>query len=297
MPAKKYYNLSRSILAVVCLLLGAYGGWYVFAKVLGKEVTEESFRHTVAEEKAKKDTVYVKVVNPSFNGPSTTFTRAARQDTARTTDRSGETLKRRQRPANEEELPPQSGAYLEKRQQPNISSIVANAADTASGMRNKETFKAVFSSWPIWAASAVAVLILLVAFFMKDDSLANATLKDVPPAILEQLFAELHDEINLFRNPRKILRYRNAVSYHYFFFKQKNLDTPDNVRKMMNLLLAIHRSPAIVDTRDVDDAALSEPGWFVERFAQSPHKGLTQINLPEDREVVMLVLKLNADMG
>lgn len=296
MPAKRYYNISKSVFAVVFLLLGAYGGWFVFTKVLGKEYTEESFKRT--EAKPKKDTVFVKVVDPVFNSSVINVAQAAqvKTDTAKHNPVSKPTANKPQAGGGEE-LPRQPAPYLSERGQQDISANMHAAADRAGDIQNKQVFKNIFKSWHVWAALGVAVIILLVTFFTKDDALANATLKDVPPAILEQLFAELHDEINLFRNPRKILRYRNAVSYHYFFFKQKGLDTPENVRKMMNLLLAIHRDALLVDTSAVSDTELGAPYWFAERFAKSPHRKLTQINLPEDNDVVMLVLKLNADMG
>lgn len=300
MPAKRYYNISKSVFAVLFLLLGAYGGWFVFTKVLGKEYTEESFKHAeAADAKLKKDTVFVKVVDPVFNSPVINLSRAeqTQTDTAGTTKKASNPTTKKTETATGEELPRQSATLLLEREQQDISANMNAAADRAGDMQNKRTYKNIFKGWHVWTALGVAVIILLVAFFTRDDALANATLKDVPPAILEQLFAELHDEINLFRNPRKILRYRNAVSYHYFFFKQKGLDTPENVRKMMNLLLAIHRDASLVDTSDVSDIALGEPNWFAERFAKSPHSKLTQINLPEDNDVVMLVLKLNADMG
>jgi hypothetical protein len=304
MPAKKYYNIAKSVLAVVFLLIGAYGGWFVFTKVLGKPYPEEGFRPVVNDDKPKKDTVYVKVVDPVFSPSAGSIANEPpkkeepNNQKAAVEGFSDAALRKNNTDGKKDKtLPPQTGARLQAHVPQDISPDVYGASLRTGDMENKDAFKKVFSGWHIWMALGVSLLIMLVAFFTKDDAIANATLKDIPPPVLETLFKKLQYEINLFRNPRKILRYRNAVSYHYFFFKQKKLDSPDNVEKMMWLLLAIHRLPDLVDTRNVSDAALTEPDWFLQNLAKSPYADLTKISLPEDKEMVMMVLKLNADMG
>lgn len=284
-------------MAIVFLLLGAYGGWFVFTKVLGKPYPEEGIR-PAADQPAKKDTVFVKLVDQAL--PTAGWGNTFRNQSRDTTDTGRESnTQPLQGPENNQTftLNKQTGAKLPSAIVADVSDNVYNNAQRLSDLEDKHFFKNIFRLPHIWVALGISLLILVVAFFTKDDEVLNAIPKDVPPPVLERLFHKMSAEINLFHNPRKILRYRNAVSYHYYFFKQKQLDTEQNIEKMMWLLLAIHRDSSIVDTSDVTDAALAGPDWFLQKTADNKYVQQAALAMPGDMDMLMMVLKLNADMG
>lgn len=301
MTPRRKHTIVRAGIAVLCLLAGALAGWFVFTRVLGKEYPKEGIRYPAGDNAPRRDTMYVKMVDSVFALSSpfhyTDTMPAAAQGGTKETEAPGADNNAGAINWQGMSITRQTGTALRQGFVQDISSINTRNAEQASALSNKLSFKEVVSWLYVWVPGGIALLIFLVAFFAKDDAVANATLKDVQPEILDLLFVKLKEEIERFHNPRKVLRYRNAVSYHYFFLKQKQLDSESNVEDMMRLLLAIHRHSELVDPKGLTDDDLSGPGWFLQKLKARGYTRLGTRDLDEVPEkVVMLVLSLNVNL-
>src|SRR5262249_26972132 len=79
-------------------------------------------------------------------------------------------------------------------------------------------------------ALIAASVILVSSFLRKKDEFVNAQAPDKDPSIIEDLFKEYQKQIGLFRNPRKILRFKNIIRYHYYFLKANGIADVNSLR-------------------------------------------------------------------
>ena len=171
----------------------------------------------------------------------------------------------------------------------------AQAVKNAADLSYNYTIEKI-KSRNVWTWTFAALLILIVAFFTKKDSVLNAREKDKDPDEVKLLFKEFEHRINLFRNPRKVLRFLNLVKYHYYFLAKNEIGTMDNLRKMMWILLEIQDNREFVNIKSVNREELSNASWFYKRIKSKPWYVDSKIK-ESDKELLMIILKLNVDMG
>jgi hypothetical protein len=191
------------------------------------------------------------------------------------------------------QLQPQKGRQLTQNNPLPIPST--QAVINAAALSHTYTLEQI-NSGKTWIAAFGALAILLIAFFAKKDSILNAKETDKDPADLQQLFTEFKSRIELFRNPRKILRFLNLVKYHYYFLCKNDMETMDNLNKMMWILLEIQDDPELLHIDGVDRQKLSTPVWFYNKIKTKPwfwESGIQE----SDHDLLMIILKLNVDMG
>jgi hypothetical protein len=191
------------------------------------------------------------------------------------------------------QLQPQKGRQLTRNNPLPIPST--QAVINATALSNKYTIKKIYTI-KIKGAASIALVVLLIAFFAKKDRILNARETDKDPADLQQLFTDFKPRIDLLRNPRKILRFLNLVKYHYYFLCKNDMETMDNLHKMMWVLLAIQEDPELLHIDGVDRQKLSTPVWFYNKIKTKPwfwESGIQE----SDHDLLMIILKLNIDMG
>jgi hypothetical protein len=143
---------------------------------------------------------------------------------------------------------------------------------------------------------SIALAVLLTAIWIKKDSVLNATETDMDPPELTLLFTEFKFRIDLFRNPRKVLRFLNLVKYHYYFLTKNDLGSIENLRKMMWILLEIQDDHEFINIDGIGPEELSHANWFYKRIQNKPWHADSGIK-ENDKALLMIILKLNVDMG
>lgn len=243
--------------------------------------------------KAKKDTMFVKLVDPLYlnanAGPAKTEINDAGIAPVKMIKPLQATAK-----SKEIKLPPQQGRTLVKNNPTPIA--MAQLEKDASALSRQSSLKKIFSP-TVWLYLFTALAIILAAFFSKKEKLVNAQLVDKDPPKLKKLFDDFRPEIGRFRNPRKILRFMNLVKYHYYFLDKNESVTDANLVKLMWILLEIQKDPALMNVENITAEKLNGTGWFYERIQEKEWFFASGIKNPEDDELIMIILKLNIDMG
>jgi hypothetical protein len=242
--------------------------------------------------KAKKDTMFVKLVDPLYLNTSTAAAKTETNDAASGPVKITKPLQATAQ-TKDIKLPAQQGRTLAKNNPAPIA--MAQLEKDASALSRQSSLKKIFSP-AVWLYLFTALLIILAAFFSKKEKLVNAQLVDKDPPILKKLFDDFGPEIGRFRNPRKILRFMNLVKYHYYFLDKNNSVTDANLVKLMWILLEIQKDPALMNVENITADKLNGPGWFYERIQGKEWFSKSGIK-PEDDELMMIILKLNIDMG
>jgi hypothetical protein len=255
--------------------------------------------HFVSEEakpadinKPKKDTMLIKLVDPLYPPSTVGMVKPENVPAEVPQKKLQEPVQAKQ--TQELRLPPQAGRTLLKNSPLPIN--MAPLEKTASALSRQSTLKNIFSP-TVWLYLFTALMILLAAFFSKKEKLVNAQLVDKDPPELQSLFFEFRPEIGRFRNPRKILRFMNLVKYHYYFLNKNDCVTDSNLKKLMLILLEIQKDPSLMSVEDIAPEKLSTPDWFYEKIQGKEWFAGSGIKKPDDDGLMMIILKLNIDMG
>lgn len=284
------YIIGRYIISLILFLAGTVAAVYLVHKLRPAKPAAEN-----VEAKTSKDTMYVRLLNRAFADHATAdsgSTGSRNKGPATSPPIVAKTPSTKQ--TGQPDLPPQSGRWLLPNNPATID-IKAISDDTAKTLSQKYAAKGL-TSVPVAFGIIAGLVIMALAFFSKSESIENATVKDIDPEDLQELFSQFKEQMVQLRNPRKILRFKNMVKYHYYFLKKEHLNTPENLQKMMWILIGIQNDPSIIDIEKISSGSLSDSKWFLERIASrswSKTAGISQ----SDNELMMTILKLNVDMG
>jgi hypothetical protein len=289
MASKNKYIIWRYIISLTMFLAGIVASVYLVHNLRPSKPVEDA-----AASKNPKDTMYVKLLNPGFTGTTVADTGRRMNAATRLTISPVKIDTPTYSSAGKLKLPPQAGRWLLPNN-PNsidIKSISDVAADSLSVKYASKRLTSVYVGFGIVGGLSL----MLLTFFSKEESLENAAVTDIDPEDLQELFNQFKPQIAQFRNPRKILRFKNMVKYHYYFLKKGGLNSLENLRKMMWILIGIQDEPSLTNIEKVNSESLANSGWFYDRIKGKDWFSNAGIS-PSDDALLMIILKLNVDMG
>jgi hypothetical protein len=282
------------LLAIIFFLIGVAGAVLLVYRIKPEKSNE------MASSQSKRDTVFVKLVDQqlSFIPSATTGTKLV-DSTTNFSSPNYYSGPRSYFPSSAQSvaLRPQTGRILTSNNPaPVADAITATGSQNATDLNGKYVVRKISSFETLFGFGA-AMVILLSAFLTNDEEVQNAQIGDVDPDDIQKLFKEFRDSINLLRNPRKILRFKNNAKYHYYFLRKNGITDMESLRKMMWLLFAILDDSSLIDIQGIAPEALSDANWFYEKLKMTKWFKQAKIEPVKDGELMMIVLKLNVDMG
>ncbi|MDI3320186.1 hypothetical protein [Pinibacter soli] len=290
MANRNKYIIWPYIISLTMFLGGIVAAIYLVHNLRPSKPVEEA-----AASKNSKDTTYVKLLNPGFAETALADTVRRKNATTSLTIPPVKIETPTYSTSGKLKLPRQTGRWLLPNN-PNsidIKSISDGATDNLNITYASKRLTSIYVGFGIIAG----LFLMLLTFFSREESLENATVTDIDPEDLQELFNQFKPQIAQLRNPRKILRFKNMVKYHYYFLKKGGLNNTENLRKMMWILIGIQDDPSLTSIEKVSSESLGDSRWFYDRIKDKDWFSKAAINPSKDDALLMTILKLNVDMG